>query len=70
MTIDNSQSFKYKAAIVGKTADAVNNTDSSVKNTKIVFPLMYLNNSWRSLEMPLISCKIHLKLNWTEDCIS
>ena len=25
-TIDNSQSFKYKAALIGKTADAVNNT--------------------------------------------
>ena len=25
-TIDNSQSFKYKAALTGKTADAVNNT--------------------------------------------
>ena len=39
LTADNSQSFKYKAALVGKTADAVNNTNSSVKNTKIVVPL-------------------------------
>ena len=31
LTIDNSQSFKYKAALVGKTANAVNNTNSSVK---------------------------------------
>ena len=23
----------------------------------------------RSLEMPLINCKIHLELNWIEDCI-
>ena len=30
LTADNSQSFKYKAALVGKTADAVNNTNSSV----------------------------------------
>ena len=34
LTIDNSQSFKYKAALEGKTADAVNNTNNSVKNTK------------------------------------
>ena len=69
MTIDNSQSFKYKAALLGKTADAVNNTNSSVKEAKIVVPLKYLSNFWRSLEMPLINCKVHLELNWIEDCI-
>ena len=35
----NSQSFKYKAALVKKTTGAVNNTNSSLKNTKIVVPL-------------------------------
>ena len=35
LTIDNSQSFKYKAALLGKTADAVNN-NSFVKDAKIV----------------------------------
>ena len=29
LSVDNSHSFKYKAALVGKTADAVNNTSSS-----------------------------------------
>ena len=38
------ESFKYKAAIVGKTADTVNNTNSSVKKTKLVVPLKYLSN--------------------------
>ena len=69
LTIDNSQSFKYKAALLGKTANAVNNTNSSVKDAKIVVPLKYLSNFWRSLEMPLINCKVYLKLNWIEDCI-
>ena len=69
MSVDNSQSFKYKAALVGKTADTVNNTNSSVKNTKIVVPLKYLSSFWRSLEIPLINCKIHLELNWIENCI-
>ena len=69
MTIDNSQSFKYKAALLGKTADAVNNTNSSVKDAKIVVPLKYLSNFWRSLEMPLINCKVYLEVNWIEDCI-
>ena len=63
LTVDDSESFKYKAALVGKTADAVNNANSSVKNTKFVVRLKYLSNFWRSLEMPLINCKIHLELN-------
>ena len=40
-----------------------------VKDTEIVVPLKYLSNFWRSLEMPLINCKVHLDLNWIEDCI-
>ena len=68
MTIDNFQSFKYKAALVGKTANH-NNGKSFVKDTKVVVPLKYLRNFWRSLEMPLINCKVLLELNWIEDCI-
>ena len=34
LTIDNSQSFKYKSALVGKTANAAKNTNSSVKDPK------------------------------------
>ena len=69
LTADNSQSFKYKAALVGKRADAVNNRNSSVKSTKIVVPSRYLNNFWRLSEKSLINCKIHLELNWVEDCM-
>ena len=36
---------------------------------KIVVPLKYLSNFWRSLEMPLISCKVELSLNWIENCV-
>ena len=32
-------------------------------------PLKYLSNFWRSLEMALINCKIHLELNWTKNCV-
>ena len=43
---------------------------SFAKNTKIVVPLKHLSNFWiSSLEIPLISCKAHLELNWIEDCI-
>ena len=69
LTINNSQSFKYKAVLLGKIAGAVNNTNSSVKEAKIVVPLKYLSNFWRSLEMPLTNCKVYLELIWIEDCI-
>ena len=53
---------------MGKTTNAAGG-NSFVKNSKIVAPLKYLSNFWRSLEMPLINCKIHPKLNRIEDCI-
>ena len=68
LTIDNSQSFKYKIALVGKTANQ-NNRNSFAKETKIVLPLKYLYNFCRLLEMLLINYKVHLELNWIEDCI-
>ena len=69
MTVNSSQSFKYKAALVWKTANAVANTNSSVKDLKVVVPIKYLSKFCRSLEMLLINCKIHLELNWIENCI-
>ena len=32
-------------------------------------PLEYLSNFWRLLEMPLINCKVELKLTWTKSCV-
>ena len=37
LTSDNSQSFKYKAARVEKTADAVNNRNSFLKTRNLLF---------------------------------
>ena len=68
LTVDNSQLFKCKAALVKKTANAAGG-NSFVKNTKIVVPLKYLSNSRRSLDMQLINCKFYHELNWIEDCI-
>ena len=65
----NSQSFKHKAAPVGKTSDYVNPEDGFVNNTKTVVPLKHLSNFGRSLAMPLINCKTHLEVSWSEDCI-
>ena len=30
---------------------------------------MYLSNFWQSLEIPLINCKVELRLRWTKDCV-
>ena len=31
--------------------------------------LKHVSNFWRSLEMPLINCKVELLLNWIENCV-
>ena len=61
---DNAPSFKYKASIIGNTGN------NGAKNVlKIALPLKYLSHFWRSLEMPLINCKVELSLNWIENCV-
>ena len=57
VALDNSTSFKYKASLLEKAADAADD-DRSLKNIKIVVPLKYLSVFFRSLEMSLINCKI------------
>ena len=32
-------------------------------------PLKYLCNFWISFEMPLINCKVELKLGWAKHCV-
>ena len=51
VALDNSASFKYKGNLLGKADDADGN-DRSLKDAKIVVPLKYLSNYFRSLEMP------------------
>ena len=67
VSIANPSYFKYKSSFI-KESTAVNN-DRAFKNIKIAVPLKYLSNFWRSLEMPLINCKINLELNHTKDCV-
>ena len=66
--LDNSTSFKYKASLLKKGDDADGN-DRSSKNAKIVVPVKYLSNFSRSIEVPLINCKIHLELNWNNNVV-
>ena len=61
--INNFKSFNYKPKLLGDNeADGANDT---LRNTTIAVPLKYLSNSWQSLEMPLINCKVKLKLKET-----
>ena len=59
----NSTSFEYKSSSIKKS------DDGAFKNVKIAVRLKYLSNVWRSLEMRLINCKIHLELNWSKNCM-
>ena len=62
----DSSSFKYKSSFFKTLEDDDNGL---FKNVKITVPLKYLSNIWRSLEMPLINCKIHLELNCNKDFV-
>ena len=65
----NSESFKYKTSIVGKTPE----DNDSLMNTKVVIPLKHLSNFWRALNIhiniPLINCEVELILNWSKNCV-
>ena len=62
--ITQSESFKSKIQITGKTPAAGN-----TKDVEIIVPLKYLSNFWRTLEMPLINCEVNLILTWSKDCV-
>ena len=70
LTSDNSTSFKYKVNLLGNI-DAANPDNARLGrlNVKIVVPLKYLSNFFRSLKMPLINCKIKLNLTWKKECV-
>ena len=42
--------------------------NKGIKNTATAVLLKYLSNFWRTLEIPLINCKIKLKLKWIKYC--
>ena len=64
LTTDTSSSFKYKVDLLGYPVLYGNIAKRSVK---LVVPLKYLSNFVRSLEMPLINCKIKLNLTWKKE---
>ena len=61
---DNAPSLKYKANLIGDTE-----ADGTKQRIKVAILLKYLSNFWRSLEIPLINCKVEISLNWIENCV-
>ena len=66
LAADYSSSFKYKVSLLDNPALAGAIAKRSVK---VVVPLKYLSIFFRSLEMPLINCKIKLNLTWKKECV-
>ena len=64
--IEDSESFKSKIKITGKTPNN-NNNNNNVKDVEIMVPLKYLSNFWKTLEM--INCEINLILTWSSTCV-
>ena len=60
----DSESFKSKIKITGKTPD-----DDNEKDVEIMVPLKYLSNFWRTLEMLLNNCEVSLILTWSSNCV-
>ena len=63
-SLEDSESFKPKIKITGKTPAAGNE-----KDVALMVPLKYLSNFWRTLEMPLINCEVNLILTWSSTCV-
>ena len=62
--ITESESFKYKVKIIGKTPAAGNK-----KDIKTAAPLKHLRNFGGTLETSLINCEINSILSWSENCV-
>ena len=58
-----TDSFNFKVKITGQTED------DGTKDVELMVPLKYLNNFWRTLEMPLINCEVNLILTWSSTCV-
>ena len=61
--LEDSESFKSKIKITGKTPNNNN------KDVEIMVPLKYLSNFWRTLEVPLINCEVNLILTCSLNCV-
>ena len=61
----NSESFKCKTSIVGKTPQ----NNDSLMNAKVVILLKHLSHFWRSLDIPFINFEVELILTWSKNWV-
>ena len=55
---NNLSSFKYKSSLI-----------ANINGVKIAAPLKYLSNFWRTLEMPVVNCKVEFSLALDPNCV-
>ena len=68
LTADNSDSLKYKIKLLANVTEVAGDAAGVRRlSVKVVLPLKYLSNFFRSLEMSLINCKIKLNLTWKKE---
>ena len=63
LAVNNSASFKFKTKIAGTIEN------NGTKDVKIMVPLKYLSNFWRTFKKPLINCETNLILTWSANCV-
>ena len=66
---DNAKVRNATSSLVYKSKLIKGTDNNNVNNVKLVVPLKYVSNFFRSLEMPLVNCKIDLELTWHKDCM-
>ena len=71
----NSDTFRYKNKITGNTynvnagAQGYDVNKNGTQKIELTIPLKYLDNFWRALNVPLISCEVFLELKWNKNCV-
>ena len=65
-SILNSECFDYKANFM---ENGMTNNNLTKNNVKVIFPLKYLSNFWRSLNIPFINCEVESILSWFKNCV-
>ena len=71
----NSEAFRYKNKITGNTynvdagAQGYDVNKNGTQKIELAIPLKYLGNSWRALNIPLISCEAFLELKWNKSSV-
>ena len=61
--LETSISFKFKQEITTQTGNG------GTKDIEVMVPLKCPSDFWRTLEMPLINCKISLQWKFSKKCI-